>query len=69
MPTFTPWSSGLEVLASAALAQLPSTQGDGGIPPILSTEPTNPGMLNIPGFASVPTKLIRWIWGLEYIDM
>ena len=35
MPTFTPSSSGLEVLASAALVQLPSTQGDGGVPPHL----------------------------------
>ena len=68
MPTFTPSSSGLEVLAPAALAQLPSTQGD-GVPPILSTEPTNPGVLNIPGFTSVPTKLIQRIWGLEYVDM
>ena len=69
MPTFTPSSSGLEVLASAALAQLPSTQGDGGIPPILSAEPTNPGVLSIPSFTSVPTKLIQRIWGLEYVDM
>ena len=38
-------------------------------PPILSTEPANSGLLNIPGFASVPTELIRRIWGLEYIDM
>ena len=53
----------------AALAQLPSTLGDGGVPPISSTEPANPGLLSIPGFASVPTKLIRRIWGLEYVDM
>ena len=33
LPTFTPSSSVLEVLASAALAQLPNTQGDGGVPP------------------------------------
>ena len=69
MSTFTPSSSGLEVLASAALAQLPSTQGDGGFPPISSTEPANPSLLNIPGFTLVPTKLIRRIWGLEYVDM
>ena len=31
MPTFTPSSSGLEVLASAALAQLPSAQGGGSV--------------------------------------
>ena len=61
--------SSLEVLASAALAQLPSAQGEDGVPPISSTEPANPGLLNIPGFASVPTKLIRWILGLEHVDM
>ena len=64
MPTFTPLSSGLEVLASAALARLPSAQGDGSVPPISSTDPANPGLLNTPGFASMPTKLIRRIWGL-----
>ena len=69
MPTFTPSSSGLEVVASAALAQLPSTQGDGGVPPILSTELINPGKLNTQGFTSVPTKLIQRIWELEYVDM
>ena len=69
MPTFTLPSSGLEVLASAALAQLPSAQGGGSVPPISSTDPANPGLLNIPGFASVPTKLIQRIWGLEYVDM
>ena len=69
MPTFTPSSSGLEVLASAALAQLPSAQGGGDVPSISSTDLANPGLLNIPGFASVPTKLIRRIWGLEYVDM
>ena len=36
MPTFTPSSSGLEVLASAALAQLPSTHGDGGVPHLIN---------------------------------
>ena len=54
---------------SAALACLPSAQGDGIVPPISSTDPANSGLLNTPGFASVPTKLIRRIWGLQYVDM
>jgi len=33
MPTFISASSGLEVLASAAMAQLPSAQGDGSVSP------------------------------------
>ena len=49
-------SSGLQGLASAALARLHGAQGDGSILSIPMTEPANPSLLNIPGFASFPSQ-------------
>ena len=69
MPTFTPTSGNLDVLATAALSQLPMGQPNGSVAPIPSTGVGAVGVTSIPGFTAIPAKLIRRIWALEYVEM
>ena len=70
MPTFSDAAGCLDSLASAAMAQLPSTQQSGSAQALAPQPPAQPTpTLSIPGFSAVPAKVVRKIVALEFVDM
>ena len=74
LPVFSVASTdGLDAFAAAALAHLgddaplPATSTTG--PLVLAGASVTPQLAHLPGFSSVPPKLIRRITSLEFVDM